>query len=788
MRQILSILLLILPLISLSQLVTSTAMGPAGLVQNVLLGSGVTVSNINYNGSGGAIGSFTATGTNLGITEGIVITTGTVFNNGDGPHGPNDEPGSGIDINGPGYPLLTSLIGGTPTFDAAVLEFDFIPYSDSVKFRYVFGSEEYPEYVGSQFNDVFAFFISGPGISGLQNIARLPNGQPVAINNVNAGANAAFFVENGNGSQAPYNSSTAFIQYDGFTKVLTAAAKVECGKTYHLVIAIADTGDGILDSGIFLEANSLSSKTPVEISHVVSPQLFTNPNAMAEGCSSTTVTLERGQNEIASPMTIPINVSGTATEGVDYSNIPNSITFPAGVAQVNFSFDAFADFITEGQETITLSFPITDPCGNVNPIILNLVIEDSEPVEVEITGETMNCPGDVVTLTANPGGGAPPYTYLWSTGETSESINVSPASTTQYSVTITDGCLGESASDNFDVVVPVFPPLVLNPTPNITEICPYIPATLEANPSGGSGNYTYQWSSNFDSNLGSTASISVIPSTTTTYTVVVTDNCGNQVSSSILYTITSPPLVLEMSPAIEVCPGDSVFISVSASGGFGDYYYNWYHSGENTAGVWVNPTTTTNYTVNVSDECQTFTVEGTTTVIVISPTADFTSTSSVFFNNLPITFENQSQNAITYEWFFGDGNTSTDVNPSNTYLDPGLYYITLVATDQKGCTDTITKPIGIEEEWYIYAPNTFTPDGDRHNNYFRVSTVGIKEMVVTIFNRWGEVIFTADELDFSWDGTYNGLVIPDGSFTYKIEFETNSGRVKTIHGHVNVLR
>ncbi len=61
-------------------------------------------------------------------------------------------------------------------------------------------------------------------------------------------------------------------------------------------------------------------------------------------------------------------------------------------------------------------------------------------------------------------------------------------------------------------------------------------------------------------------------------------------------------------------------------------------------------------------------------------------------------------------------------------------------------------------------------------------------MVVTIFNRWGEVIFTADELDFSWDGTYNGLVIPDGSFTYKIEFETNSGRVKTIHGHVNVLR
>lgn len=788
MKQILSILLLAIPLANFGQLTTSTSMSPAGLVQNVLLGSGVTVSNITFNGSSAAIGSFNASGTNLGITDGIIMTTGTVYNTGDGPQGPNNNGGSGIDNGVAGYPMLTNLIGGTSTFNAAVLEFDFIPYSDSVHFNYVFGSEEYPEYVGSQFNDVFAFFISGPGISGVQNIAKLPNGQAVAINNVNASANPAYFVNNGNGSQAPYNSSNTFIQYDGFTKVLTAESEVQCGQTYHLIIAIADTGDGILDSGIFLEANSLSSKTPVDISYTISPQLFSSPDIMAEGCVTTTVTVERGQNDIASPMTVPITVSGTATEGVDYDNIPSSVTFPANVSQVQFSFDAYEDGLVEGQESVILTFSVTDPCGNVNPIKIEIFIQDTDPVDVEIEGPVMNCPGETITLTANPSGGAPPYTYLWSTGETTESIDVTPSSTTTYSVSVTDDCLNETATADFEVTVPVFAPIALDPTPNITEICPYIPATLEANPSGGSGNYTYQWSSNFNPDLGTTPTINVSPSQTTTYTVVVTDNCGNQISTSIVYTVLSPPLTLEMSPAVEICPGDSVFISVTPAGGYGDYYYNWYHSGENTPGVWVNPSVTTTYTVNVSDECQTFTVEGSTNVIVISPTADFTTTSTVFFNNLPITFLNESVNADYYEWEFGDGNTSTDVNPSNTYLDPGMYYITLVAIDDKGCTDTITKPIGIEEEWYIYVPNTFTPDGDRHNNDFRVSTVGISELAVTIFNRWGEVVYTSNEIDFAWDGTFNDLYVPDGTYTYKIDFETNSGRKKTIHGHVNVIK
>jgi gliding motility-associated-like protein len=260
------------------------------------------------------------------------------------------------------------------------------------------------------------------------------------------------------------------------------------------------------------------------------------------------------------------------------------------------------------------------------------------------------------------------------------------------------------------------------------------------------------------------------------------------VTETIVYTITSPPLTLQMSPAVEICPGDSVELSVVASGGYGDYYYSWPHSGETTPNVWVSPAASWTYTVIVSDECQTFTVTGTTTVTVVKPTADFTTTSTVFFNDLPITFLNQSQNAVTYEWDFGDGNTDTFIHPTNTYDEPGWYYITLIATDEKGCTDTIVKPINIEEEWYIYIPNTFTPDGDRNNNDFRISTIGISRLTMNIFNRWGENIYTGDGISQSWDGTYLGVYVNDGTYTYQVDFETNSGRERVVRGHVNVLR
>jgi gliding motility-associated-like protein len=789
MRFLISIYLLF-PLLGMAQLVTSTAQSPSGLVQNVLLGPGVTVSNINYTGSAQAIGYFDGSATNVGIGEGILLTTGTVNNTGDGPHGPNDQGNSGLINNAGGYGRLSNLVGGTQTFNASVLEFDFVPYSDTVRFSYVFGSEEYPEYVGSDFNDVFAFFISGPGIpGGSQNIARLANGTVVAINNINSDINSSFYNYNGTGSQSPYNSNPFYIQYDGFTDVLEAVSRVQCGQTYHLSIAIADVGDGIYDSGIFLKANSLTSKVPVSINYAISYNAFNDPSMMAEGCVSATVTLTRNTNNLNIPLVIPVTISGNAVSGTDYTNtIPSSVTFAPGQTSMQFSFDALEDGIPEGIENLDLTFAIPDPCGGTTNQTLHLKINDVAPVTVSVESSDVLCPGEEVEMIAVAQGGVGPYTYLWNTGETTSSIFVSPTSSATYTVTIVDFCLEQSATASGTVNVPVYQPLTLTATPDITEICPYVPAIVSVQPAGGAGNYTYQWSTVADGNLGTDSTQEVVPSTTTTYEVLVTDQCGTTATEQVLYTITSPPLVLTMSPAQLICPGDSVQISVSGTGGYGQYYYSWLHSGETTATVWVNPRVTTTYEVSVSDECQTFSVHGTTLVEVIHPEADFRVSSHTRFEDLPITFQNLSTGAISYEWTFGDGQSSTVVHPNNTYDLPGDYTVTLIATNELGCKDTVAKIITIAPEYYVYVPNTFTPDGNRFNNYFSASTVNITELDVKIFNRWGQLVYQSDDIRFTWDGTYAAKNAEDGVYTYKIHYVTISGIEEVIIGHVALLR
>lgn len=234
------------------------------LVRNVLLGTGVTVSNVRLNESNGIIndgstnsgmiGIFT-TGeeeTGLGIEEGIILTNGCA----DSVAGINDN--SGMTGWGCGNfytcTLLEELINDQAN-DVIVLEFDFVPMSDSIVFEYVFGSEEYPEFVYA-FNDVFGFFISGQNPDGGEpyenkNIALIPNtDMPITINNVNDWDNSEYYVNNSDGR---------WVEYDGYTVPLTAAARVVPHTTYHLMMAIADASDYVLDSGVFLKANSLSA-------------------------------------------------------------------------------------------------------------------------------------------------------------------------------------------------------------------------------------------------------------------------------------------------------------------------------------------------------------------------------------------------------------------------------------------------------------------------------------------------------------------------------------------------
>lgn len=773
-----------------SQLVTTGGISPVQLVQNTLVGPGVQVSNVFYSGAGGAIGRFNSANANVGIPEGIIITTGTINAGPQGPHGPNDKPNAGIDNGAGGYGPLSNLVGGTPTYNAAILEFDFVPQSDTVRFSYVFGSEEYPEFVGSQFNDVFAFFITGPGLNPAgENMAIIPGtNQPVTINNVNAGTNPQWFVNNGDGNTAPFNASPTFIQYDGFTKPLEAVSRVQCGQTYHLIIAIADVGDPIYDSGIFLAANSLSSQQPVTVDYQLSSDPYGDGVTMAAGCTSVTITLTRSGDNLDQPLTIPIILGGSAIQGVDYSTVPNSVTFGVNQTTLSFTIDALAGGSIVGIGNLILNFQIPDPCGNNNFQTIELFIQEVQDVAVTISNADIVCPGDPIEIVAQASGGGGGYTYLWNTGETSSSIFVNPTSTETFTVSVTDACLNQSASATTTVTVPVFDPLVVSATNDIVEQCPFVPFDLVVEVSGGAGNFMYLWTDEDGTIISYSESVNVLPSQTSTYFVTVTDQCGGIAEDQVTITILSPPLVLNISPNQEICPGDEVALQVSATGGFGEFYYYWPHSGETTDLVWVNPAVTTVYNVIVMDDCQTFSVSESTTVTVIQPNADFDVVTSPLFPDLPITFQNLSQNATTYQWWFGDGGTSSMVHPNNVYGNPGEYIITLVATDDKGCRDTIVKVIEILEEVYLYVPNAFTPDGNRYNNTFTVSAIGIVDFDIKIFNRWGELLFQSNDVNFEWDGMHKGKPVQDGTYVWKIFYRTINEDEDTITGHVSVLR
>jgi len=236
------------------------------LIDNVLLGGGIIVSNHSFIGDPNQIGFFNGVNSNLGIDSGIVLSSGNVLDL----IGPNSSgaTSTGFSVFGVnnGDPTLDVVIAPDSTKDAAVLEFDFIPTSDTISFKYVFGSEEYLEFVNS-FNDAFGFFLTGPNPAGGnyvdQNLAIVPGtaNTPVTINNINDVVNSAYYVDNGDGFTAPQNTDPTVIQFDGFTTPLTAIAAVNCGDTYHIKLVVADAVDDGWDSGIFLEAGSFFSPT-----------------------------------------------------------------------------------------------------------------------------------------------------------------------------------------------------------------------------------------------------------------------------------------------------------------------------------------------------------------------------------------------------------------------------------------------------------------------------------------------------------------------------------------------
>ncbi len=241
--------------------------------QEVVVGGGLQLFDVAYFGYPQASGSFTGN-SGIGFTGGFLLTSGKALL----AKGPNTYPGAGYSSNTPGDPDLT-LLAGENSMDASIIEFSFISTTGYFSINYVFASEEYPESVNVEWNDVFGIFIYGPGFDGpfgnnAVNIALIPGtDEPVSINTVNSQSHTEYYVANWN----PVQNNN--IQYDGYTVPMRAEATVTPFETYRVKIAISDAGDRVYDSGIFLEEGSLSDAIPTGLVSLESggPMLYPNP-------------------------------------------------------------------------------------------------------------------------------------------------------------------------------------------------------------------------------------------------------------------------------------------------------------------------------------------------------------------------------------------------------------------------------------------------------------------------------------------------------------------------------
>ena len=258
MKKIYFAALILLGYITSTAQIITTRNNDGNQLAQMLVGSNVFVNNVTLNCADGASGTFTCSNCSLGMPMGIALTTGDIKLL----EGPNNS-SSTTRMNGyAGDTTLNNLLFWfDSTTDACALELDVLIGGDSIEFKYAFGSEEYQEWVNAGFNDVFGCYISGPGINGMENIALVPGTQiPASIDSINNVSNSQYYVDNGDGFSEPYNNDSFYIQYDGFTTVLTSKrGNLQSFQTYHLKLVVADVNDELYDSGIFLYANSLTA-------------------------------------------------------------------------------------------------------------------------------------------------------------------------------------------------------------------------------------------------------------------------------------------------------------------------------------------------------------------------------------------------------------------------------------------------------------------------------------------------------------------------------------------------
>ena len=368
-----------------------------------LTGAGVTISNAKVTGAQVAIGTFTGgSADGLDIDSGVIMSSGNIAT----AAGPNKSEGTTGSLGQAGDTGLDALVAPLKTHDAVILEFDAVTTSSSFSIRYIFASEEYKEYVGSQFNDVFAFFVDG------SNIAVVPGtNQPVAVNTINHKTNTGLYKDN------PANSGKFGTSFDGFTVELTAVASVAPGALHHIRLAIADTSDAILDSAVFLAQGGISG---TGVASAVVPDL----SAFADENGDLPIALQAfNLDELVIPITV-FGVPEGVTPDLSASGLPDdsTVTFVAK-KQLDAATFPFDMHVKIGPDTPSGFYPLVIRAGLGDGLevfaTVPIVIDCVPPMILGTPGHqpantTVNS-GQTAKLTVSPSG-TPAFRYQWYLG------------------------------------------------------------------------------------------------------------------------------------------------------------------------------------------------------------------------------------------------------------------------------------------------------------------------------------------------------------------------------------
>ena len=710
-----------------AQIVVNNGFTPTQLVTNYLVGSGVTVSNITFVGNPVQIGYFDGTGSNIGLTSGVVMSSGYITD-----IVPPNQPNTG-QFGLPGDPDLLATaqsVTSNPsagsissTNDAAILEFDFIPSGDSVNFNFVFASEEYLTYVNTVFNDAFGFYLTGPNPAGgsysVQNLALVPGTtEPITISTIHPGLHPEYYLGTPTGHS-----------FNGFTVPIAIKFAVICGQTYHFKFAVADCQDSYLDTGVFLEGGSFSSSgVDVAVATV------SGDTAVYEGCTEADFIFSRPSWQTATTMTVDFDVTGNATAGTDYNSLTSPVTFPIGEDTVVLHLTPTDDNISEGPEVITITAYSVNECGDTVATVGQLWILDEPVLDIIEQDTILQCKDDSVLVTAIPVGGIGAITLSWSNGATGSPVYVSGSLTgdTDYLVTMTDEC-NNTFTDTLTVsVLQTLAIDTLMSGPSTCEPTGWVSAMI----TGATGVPLYEWTGPGPNSPNSIDATVWEDLSSGWYYFTVQDNICTDFDSVFVDILNPPNAQLSVSPDNGCGP---LQVSMTNSSENADSYHWDFGNGQQLD---INTTASQSQTYETSTNIQLIAYQGT----LCSDT--------------------------TYATVIVGTCGCTDPNALN--------YNPLATVDNGNCQYPIPT---------VEAPNVFTPNGDGSNDLFFLNVSNSTSVRLVILNRWGNVMFEMEGVNPAWNGkTDGGIPVSQGVYFYKYTVNGFNDQQLEGHGFVELIR